>query len=189
MNNHQISISIDEVESPPRSNTNSSPIIDSPDFFAFSSISDRFSRRRSRSIASINSSIDSFRSSSKFELYNQEQFPGCEEDLIELAKDIGQNFKKTHQIKEVLSNCPWFKDTPNAQCDRTGNTLLHIAAKLDEYKLVSALCRLKPTVDIDLLNNEGNSALHLSAEEGHVAIVDNLLKHGSEAMTQTNKQG
>ena len=123
--NHQISISIDEVESPPKS-----PVLDdSPDFFAFSSISDRFSstlRGHSSRRSSIASSIDS---GSRIQHYiNQDVFPCVDQDLADFAKEIGANFRKTHQIKEVFMNCPWFTEMPNGQCDVTGNTLLHIAA-------------------------------------------------------------
>ena len=67
-------------------------------------------------------------------LTRQDEFPECEGDLIQFATEIGQNFKRTHQIKDMLLTT-WVKDYPNAKCDITGNSLLHVAAKLDEQKL------------------------------------------------------
>ena len=51
----------------------------------------------------------------------------------------------------------FLKETPNACCDNlTGDTIIHAAALLGEYKLVSALAHYRPVVEIDRRNNNGN---------------------------------
>ena len=65
-----------------------------------------------------------------------EECPCSDEKLVEYVKELTENFKRSHQLKDIL-NESWFKTSPNSACNDTGNTLLHIATKLSQLKLVT----------------------------------------------------
>ena len=65
-----------------------------------------------------------------------EECPCSDEKLVEYVKELTENFKRSHQLKDIL-NESWFKTNPNSACNDTGNTLLHIATKLSQLKLVT----------------------------------------------------
>lgn len=61
---------------------------------------------------------------------------------------------------------------------RTGNTLLHIGAKLGNCDVVERLLRCG--ADLVAKNFAGQAPLHLAASEGHSALVCNLVRAGAD---------
>ena len=62
---------------------------------------------------------------------------------------------------------------PNAQFGPRGRTLLQTAAVMGEVKLVSAFCQCKFDYNnvVNFHDYEGNSAMHLAAEENHPQVI------------------
>ena len=88
---------------------------------------------RHGSITSLDSGGPGSKCKSEFML---EECPCSDEKLVEYVKELTENFKRSHQLKDIL-NESWFKTNPNSACNDTGNTLLHIATKLSQLKLVT----------------------------------------------------
>ena len=85
-------------------------------------------------------------SSESFEIDYLQEIPACFEDLINYVSNLGDVFKRTSQLRDVLQGT-WVAIDPNATCDG-GTSLLHAASKLGETKLMSAICHF-PGVDLD----------------------------------------
>eukprot|EP00094_Tigriopus_californicus_P001992 TCALIF_01920-PA protein Name:"Similar to ANK2 Ankyrin-2 (Homo sapiens)" AED:0.42 eAED:0.42 QI:11/0.75/0.4/0.8/1/1/5/0/1087 len=106
---------------------------------------------------------------------DRSNLPQNEQDIHDLVLELGENFKRTVILKEALKTS-WVWTRPN-QCFESGNTILHIAAKLGEHKLVGALTHL--CVDVNGTNNRGDTPMHLAAEFGQHNVIQILLKRGA----------
>ena len=62
--------------------------------------------------------------------------------------------------------------------DQSGNSLLILAAREDQPKVVAELIR-QPGIKLDARNAAGDTALMLASLRGHTEIVDQLLKAGA----------
>lgn len=66
---------------------------------------------------------------------------------------------------------------PCTVVDSKGRTMLHWAAFTDESELVATL--LDGCADVDLQDQEGNTALHLAASNNATGVLKKLLEHGA----------
>ena len=155
------------------------PVSAGVDFLNFNGFTEAFSRRGS--LRSSVTSIDSGSGSKDRYEFILSDIPDLKVDLLDYVRGLAQNFRRSHQLREIINENTWFKENPNWATSDTGDTLLHIAALLAEMKLVSVICHYFPLLDINATNNDGNTALHFSADNlSATNITDTLLKHGSK---------
>ena len=104
-------------------------------------------------------------------------------DLEDYVRSLCENFKRSHQLRDILTET-WLISEPNASTT-SGNTLLHISAKLQEVKLVNILCQnfINHGLHLDAVNFDGNTALHLTSNSN---IAEILLKNGSQGLDMKN---
>ena len=95
-------------------------------------------------------------------------------ELEDFTEALCQHYKRKYHLQEILTHS-WIGDDPNA-VNSDGSSLLHCASKLGETKLVTVLV-IYFKANLNLQNRDGNTALHLSVENGHVAITDLLVKN------------
>ena len=62
----------------------------------------------------------------------------------------------------------------NARCEK--NTLLHYASEEGNWKIVKYLLENHADIDVNLLNDDGDSALAIACKKGNLEIVENLLR-------------
>ncbi len=109
------------------------------------------------------------------------------------VRDLAESYKKMSHLKEALTRS-WARLNLSHQCsgsNATGDTILHVAARLGEAKVVSAISHINASNGgdvIDVTNINGDTALHLACEHGHEAVTEGLLKHGA-AMEKVNSVG
>ena len=97
--------------------------------------------------------------------------------MEDFTKALCLHYKRKYHLQEILTHS-WIGDDPNAvNSDR--NSLLHCASKLGETKLVTVLV-IHFKANLDSQNIDGNTALHLSVENGHAAITDVLVKNNCD---------
>ncbi len=98
--------------------------------------------------------------------------------MIAFVREVSDNCKRTKEIKEAISRS-WVPGTPTYRCpDYKGNTVLHVAARMGEAKFVSVVGHVFP--DINIVNGDGDTALHLAAEYDHKHVIETLLKHKAD---------
>jgi ankyrin repeat protein len=67
-------------------------------------------------------------------------------------------------------------------------TALHLATNLHNIEMVKKL--ILKGASLDVKNHDGYTSLHLAAEQGYVAIAEELMSHlNSEQLSLTNKEG
>lgn len=99
------------------------------------------------------------------------------EDIDPLIKDdngktpfcYAKEENKSEIVKALVNNKYGF--------DR--NSLLHLAAKKGYAELIGSI--LDEGIEIDVLNENGESAVYLAAKNGHLNVVKLLLKEGADA--------
>ena len=64
--------------------------------------------------------------------------------------------------------------------------LLHDAAESGDFEAVFALLQSENAIDIDGLDCDGYSALHIASHFGYDAIVDLLLEAGADPLVWTD---
>ncbi len=109
------------------------------------------------------------------------------------VRDVAESYKKMSHLKEALTHS-WARLNLSYRCsgsDATGDTILHVAARLGEAKLASAISHIDASNEGDIIdgtNINSDTALHLACEHGHEAVIEALLKHGA-AMDKVNAVG
>ncbi|UJR08872.1 hypothetical protein I4U23_013127 [Adineta vaga] len=106
-------------------------------------------------------------------------------------KDVDQVFielKKNAYIRAAANELDWFRKNGLSQHQDTEyfsqrQTLLHCASKKGYLQLVHWLVE-QQSANFDLVDNNGNSPLHLAAYGGHTAIVEYLLNSGCDSTLQ-----
>ena len=63
----------------------------------------------------------------------------------------------------------------NLRYGRSKNTLLHYASKRGNFDIMNYLLEKNTDIDVDLLNDDGDSAVSIACERGHLEIVKCLL--------------
>ena len=71
--------------------------------------------------------------------------------------------------------------------DERGRTLLHVAAESGQKAVVKYILDLARS-SVDVQDNDGNTALHLSVLKNHVDVADLLLASGASAVIQNSRQ-
>ena len=112
-------------------------------------------------------------------------------ELFQYVRELASNYKKTNQLTDVLRS-GWFAVTPNLKFE--GHTLLHAASATGETKVVTVIAHLAQsengsTINLEDVTDEGDTALHLAAAGNHPGCIDQMLKHGSQALDFKNKFG
>jgi len=92
--------------------------------------------------------------------------------------------KQQPYVRAAANELEWFQNNVlNQHIDEMyfsqRQTLLHCAAKKGHFELVKLL-RVKFSADLNIVDVNGNSALHLAAYGGHEKIVDYLLNQGCD---------
>ena len=102
--------------------------------------------------------------------------PTCEQELEAFAKELTDSYRKTSHLREALMSS-WYKMNLDYRCmgSTQANTLLHVAARMGEAKLVAALCHVQS--DANVRNADGDAPLHLAAEHDRPLVIEALLKH------------
>jgi len=112
--------------------------------------------------------------------------PTCEEDIEDFVRDLASSYKKTSYLKEALTHS-WARENIDFRCvGGRGNTLLHVATRMGETKLATAIAHMSE--DVNQTNSDGDTPLHLAARHDRPAIVETLLKHGA-SLEKTNGFG
>lgn len=65
----------------------------------------------------------------------------------------------------------------------SGFSAIHLAAHFGKLSIIQLLLSVCPE-DVDLMNNEGQTPLHIAASEGHIELIPELLRNGSNALLQ-----
>ncbi|KAJ5281824.1 hypothetical protein N7478_007196 [Penicillium angulare] len=65
----------------------------------------------------------------------------------------------------------------------SGFSAIHLAAHFGKLSIIHLLLSVCPE-DVDLLNHEGQTPLHIAASEGHIELIPELLRAGSNALMQ-----
>ena len=97
--------------------------------------------------------------------------------MEDFTKALCLHYKRKYHLQEILTHS-WIGDDPNA-VNSNRHSLLHCASKLGETKLVTILV-IHFKANLDSQNIDGNTALHLSVENGHAAITDILVKNNCD---------
>ena len=70
----------------------------------------------------------------------------------------------------------WVYVNPNFKVpDLNGNSVVHAAASLGEHKIVLALGHMR--CDVNQKNIDGDTAMHLAAQNDQAGCIEALLKH------------
>lgn len=64
-----------------------------------------------------------------------------------------------------------------------GYSAIHLAAHFGKFSIIRLLLSACPQ-DVDLLNHEGQTPLHIAALEGHAEMIPELLRSGANALMQ-----
>ena len=115
-----------------------------------------------------------------------QRLPKSDADLQDFIQDIADTYKRSSQIREALRHS-WAGLSPNYRVPdlKSGNTALHMAAKLGEVKVVTALGHIDQA-EVSIKNYDGNTPLHLAAEFDRPAVVEALLKHKADLHAVNN---
>ncbi|MES2142582.1 MAG: ankyrin repeat domain-containing protein [Pseudomonadota bacterium] len=113
-------------------------------------------------------------------------------EIVQILKGRGARIKSGHYQKNVpfilavsenrIAIMRYFlvEGVNVFERDHTGNTALHYASLIGHVELIKELIpRYVREQKVNLQNNYGQTALHLGAEEGQIAIVDILLANGA----------
>ncbi|CAF0993143.1 unnamed protein product [Rotaria sordida] len=105
-------------------------------------------------------------------------------DVIKIFTDL----KKTSFIQAAANQLDWFKDNINNMTQHIDEqyyvqrqTLLHCASKKGYLDLVRWLIEER-SANLDIIDINLNSALHLAAYGGHKLVVEYLLKQGANLL-------
>ena len=71
---------------------------------------------------------------------------------------------------------------------KKGMSVLHYCARHERELLDTAIALMKSKIDINIIDNDGNIALHYASDRGHVGLVEVLLKYNAN-FTHRNKMG
>eukprot|EP00095_Tigriopus_kingsejongensis_P004696 maker-scaffold276_size226481-snap-gene-0.17 protein:Tk04696 transcript:maker-scaffold276_size226481-snap-gene-0.17-mRNA-1 annotation:"hypothetical protein" len=113
---------------------------------------------------------------------DRSNIPRTERDIEDLVKDLSESYRRSFMLKEALkTSWAW---TMSDRCFESGNNILHVAAKLGEYKLAGILTGL--CLDVDGKNCRGDTAMHLAAEFGHSQVIDTLMRRGANKELSNN---
>ncbi|CAF1204028.1 unnamed protein product [Rotaria sordida] len=115
-----------------------------------------------------------------------------EEAYNDDVKNVFIVFKQIDYVRVAANELDWFLKNGLKQCQDTTyfaqhQTLLHCASKKGYFELVRWLI-VQCSANMDLIDFNGNSALHLAAYGGHIPIVDYLLNRGCDP-TLRNRWG
>ena len=116
------------------------------------------------------------------------------ESMTESVRQIFETLKKDPFVQAAANQLDWFK----ANCQPISQhidhqyfflrqTLLHCASKKGHIDLVRWLVEVRGA-NLDIIDVNSNSALHLAASYRHVPIVEYLLNRGANSLL-TNKWG
>ncbi|KAG5454263.1 Death-associated protein kinase 1, partial [Clonorchis sinensis] len=86
-----------------------------------------------------------------------------------------------HACAAELMKCGARTDT----CDRRGNTALHVACFVGDPDMTRLIC--KHTMDLNSLNTDGCSPLHVAAKHGFLKTVRELLLAGANPEVRSKK--
>ena len=101
-------------------------------------------------------------------------FLAVENSLESLRAAVYTNDLDT--CKEYLRT---LRPDPNAQYEQN-NTLLHIASKLGHVKICEVLLDYGDNTDINALNSDLATPLHLSCHDGHLTVSQLLVRSGAD---------
>ncbi|CAF1581065.1 unnamed protein product [Rotaria magnacalcarata] len=98
------------------------------------------------------------------------------------VKQMFSELKQTPYVRAAVNDIDWFLNNSLIQhIDEEyygqRQTLLHCASKKGHFDLVSLLVE-KLSANLNIVDVNGNSALHLACYGGHIAIVDYLINKG-----------
>ena len=88
---------------------------------------------------------------------------------------VEQYLRKYNNVNLVLSN------------DDYENRVIHIAAMYYKPKVLDLLLAVKP--DLNAVNAEGNTPLHLACKYGNLDVISQLIKVGGVTLNPKNKKG
>ena len=108
-----------------------------------------------------------------------------DESFNEKVKNVFLELKETLYIRAAANEVDWFSENIIEQhIDEVyysqRQTLLHCASKKGHFDLVRLLVE-QLSADLDIIDVNGNSALHLAAYGGHADIVNYLLTQGCDS--------
>lgn len=104
-------------------------------------------------------------------------------EALKVKKSFFDFFKSgsAEKIVELIKNKPyvlWFKDSE-------GNTPLHLSIGLETNRVLKTLVSLN-SIDMNLKNNDGQTALHLAASQKKIDKAIFLIKNGADALIRNN---
>lgn len=113
--------------------------------------------------------------------------PGIQNEVPDYSDDGIQELERTDEDIEQLRRAVWrgkYGESSNLitkvrsdDADSLGRRLLHLAAERGDVRMVETMLE---TSDITAKANDGQTALHYAAWGGSAAVVEILLRHGSE---------
>lgn len=112
-----------------------------------------------------------------------------DEEILDNMADLFDVLVQSGNLQEILIAQP----NLTQQRDENGQTLLHHAVALDEPTSVTTV--VEAGTDIDAVDNDGNTALHIladiedtreDAQERQISMARDLINHGAAFNTQNN---
>jgi ankyrin repeat protein len=100
--------------------------------------------------------------------------------------EIAEIQKRYYYLTNYEDDDPGAPINPTTYVDSNGDSLLHIASAAGDLRTVELL--VSAGVDIDLLGDMDNTALHYAKSKGHEDVAKFLIGHGANT-TLENRFG
>ena len=131
-------------------------------------------------------------SGADYRLINRDRRTAEEEAEDDMVRNVFMEMKKHPYVRVAADELDWFRENGLTQHQDTEyfaqrQTLLHCASKKGYFDMVRWLVE-KQSANIDLVDFNGNTPLHLAAYGGYRIIVDYLLGRGCDS-TLKNRWG
>ena len=108
--------------------------------------------------------------------------------IIEKLEEIEQNIKAGNIEEAKIQAMELNKAMPQGtifRTKKTGNTLLHLVAKMNNLELVHVVCLFHKEL-INQPNNNGNTPLHIASINNNSASAQALVVHGADQNAKNN---
>jgi hypothetical protein len=121
------------------------------------------------------------------------QSPECIKVLIKTGKIKLDDYKDKHALLRAVENSYWdivdilisAKDFNIHIKDKNGANILHYLSQYSNVELLERVLKMK--LDINAVNNEGSTPLHIAIKGGHLDVSNALIKFEANSHIKDNK--